>query len=118
MIKLKYLTTSIIALTAVFALAACDDKPESTTSEKVNEVATDVNNVVKEAGEKVDEVVLEAGQAADSAGKKMTELVDSADAAAEESGEKITDIATDAGNAIEDACESAKEGVAAQDTDC
>ena len=36
----------------------------------------------------------------------------------EEAGEKIDETATDMGNKVEDACEEAKEGMNAQDTDC
>ena len=38
--------------------------------------------------------------------------------AMKDAGDKMGDMATDAGNAIEDACEEAKEGVNAKDTDC
>lgn len=37
---------------------------------------------------------------------------------AESVGEKVDEVVTDAGNAVEDACEEAKEGVEAKDTDC
>ena len=36
----------------------------------------------------------------------------------ERAGEEIDNAANDAGNAIEDACEEAKEGMDADDTDC
>ena len=36
----------------------------------------------------------------------------------ERAGEEIDNAANDAGNAIEDACEEAKEGMGADDTDC
>jgi predicted small secreted protein len=36
----------------------------------------------------------------------------------ERAGEKIDNAASDAGNAVEDACEDAKEGMGADDTDC
>lgn len=43
---------------------------------------------------------------------------DSDDGAAEKAGATIDNSTTDLGNKIEDACEKAKEGVNAQDTDC
>lgn len=36
----------------------------------------------------------------------------------EEAGEKIDETTTDMGNKVEDACEEAKEGMGAKDTDC
>ncbi|HDY84236.1 hypothetical protein LCGC14_0507700 [marine sediment metagenome] len=43
---------------------------------------------------------------------------DNNDGPAEKAGESIDNATTDMGNAVEDACEKAKEGVNAQDTDC
>lgn len=43
---------------------------------------------------------------------------DSDDGAAEKAGATIDNTTTDLGNKIEDACEKAKEGVGANDTDC
>jgi len=45
-------------------------------------------------------------------------VAEKAGEAMDRTGEKIEQAATDAGNAIEDACESVKEGVDAEDTDC
>lgn len=40
------------------------------------------------------------------------------DGPAETTGEKIDNTMTELGNKVEDACEDAKEGVGAEDTDC
>jgi len=56
MIKLKYLTTFLIALAAVFTLSACAGNAES-TGEKVDEIASDVGHAIKDACEGVKETV-------------------------------------------------------------
>lgn len=54
--KLKFLSTTLIALTAVFALSACNSDAED-TGEKVDEVVTDVGNAIEDACEDVKEGV-------------------------------------------------------------
>ncbi|WP_339721082.1 hypothetical protein [uncultured Paraglaciecola sp.] len=50
----KYLTTTILALTAVFALSACDGEAED-AGEKLDEIATDAGNAVEDACEDLKE---------------------------------------------------------------
>jgi uncharacterized lipoprotein YehR (DUF1307 family) len=76
--KLKFLTTSLIALTAVLALSACDSKPE-TAGEKVDEAITDVGNAVEDAGEKVGEAATDAGNAIEDACENIKEGVKAKD---------------------------------------
>lgn len=52
--NLKYLTTTLMALTAVFALSACDGEAED-AGEKLDEVVTDAGNAVEDACEDVKE---------------------------------------------------------------
>jgi len=50
--NLKYITTTLMALTAVFALSACDGEAEN-AGEKVDEMVTDAGNAVEDACEDV-----------------------------------------------------------------
>jgi hypothetical protein len=50
--NLKYFTTTLMALTAMFALSACDGKGED-AGEKVDEMVTDAGNAVEDACEDV-----------------------------------------------------------------
>lgn len=43
---------------------------------------------------------------------------DSNDGPLEKAGQSVDNAATDMGNTVEDACEDAKEGVGAKNTDC
>lgn len=52
--NLKYFTTTLVALTAVFALSACDDGAEN-AGEKLDEMATDAGNAVEDACEDLKE---------------------------------------------------------------
>jgi hypothetical protein len=54
--NLKYFTTTLLALTTVFALSACDDGAEN-AGEKLDEVVTDAGNAVEDACEDVKEGV-------------------------------------------------------------
>lgn len=54
--NLKYFTSTLLALTAVFALSACDGEAE-TAGEKLDEVVTDAGNAVEDACEDVKEGV-------------------------------------------------------------
>ncbi|MBU3004564.1 hypothetical protein [Paraglaciecola arctica] len=51
---LKYFTTTLLALTAVFALSACDGEAED-AGEKLDEIATDAGNAVEDACEDLKE---------------------------------------------------------------
>lgn len=53
---LKYFTSTLLALTAVFALSACDGEAEN-AGEKLDEVVTDAGNAVEDACEDVKEGV-------------------------------------------------------------
>lgn len=52
--NLKYFTTTLLALTAVFALSACDGEAED-AGEKLDEIATDAGNAVEDACEDLKE---------------------------------------------------------------
>lgn len=52
--NLNYITTTLMALTAVFALTACDGEGEE-AGEKLDEVVTDAGNAVEDACEDVKE---------------------------------------------------------------
>lgn len=52
--NLKYITTTLMALIAVFALTACDGEGEE-AGEKLDEVVTDAGNAVEDACEDVKE---------------------------------------------------------------
>lgn len=54
--NLKYFTSTLLALTAVFALSACDGEAEN-AGEKLDEVVTDAGNAVEDACEDVKEGV-------------------------------------------------------------
>ena len=101
MTKFRYLTISLIALTAVFALSACDDKPVK-IDDKITGVVQNVGDVIEGAGKKVNQVVIDtskaAQNAADSAGEKMTKIVKDAEIAADKAGKEMTQAITDAGN--------------------
>lgn len=58
--NLKYFTTTLLALTAVFALSACDGEAEN-AGEKLDEVVTDAGNAVEDACEDVKEGVKAEG---------------------------------------------------------
>lgn len=53
---LKYLSTSLITIFAVFILSACAGNAES-TGEKIDEIASDVGNAIEDACESVKEKV-------------------------------------------------------------
>ncbi|TYK65727.1 hypothetical protein [Colwellia echini] len=53
---IKYLTNTLITLTAVFALSACSDQFEE-AGEKADEAVTDAGNAVEDACEDVKEGV-------------------------------------------------------------
>jgi hypothetical protein len=53
--NLKYFTTTLLALTAVFALSACDDGGAENAGEKLDEMATDAGNAVEDACEDLKE---------------------------------------------------------------
>lgn len=52
--NLNYITTTLMALTAVLALTACDGEGEE-AGEKLDEVVTDAGNAVEDACEDVKE---------------------------------------------------------------
>jgi len=54
--NLKKFTMTLLALTAVFTLSACDGEAEN-TGEKLDEMATDAGNAVEDACEDVKEGV-------------------------------------------------------------
>lgn len=101
MTKFRYLTISLIALTAVFSLSACDDKPVK-IDDKITGVVQNVGDVIEGAGKKVNQVVIDtskaAQNAADSTGEKMTKIVKDAEIAADKAGKEMTQAITDAGN--------------------
>jgi uncharacterized lipoprotein YehR (DUF1307 family) len=53
----KKITTSLVALVAVFGLAACGDDGAEEAGEKVDEIVTDAGNAVEDACEEVKEGV-------------------------------------------------------------
>ncbi|MGS2719047.1 hypothetical protein [Paraglaciecola aestuariivivens] len=50
----KHMTTTLLALVAVFALSACEGEAEN-AGEKLDEVVTDAGNAVEDACEEVKE---------------------------------------------------------------
>lgn len=54
---LKLLANTLIVMTAVFGLAACNDGEAENAGEKVDEIVTDAGNAVEDACEDVKEGV-------------------------------------------------------------
>lgn len=52
--NLRNITTTLLALTAVFALSACEG-PAETTGEKLDQAVTDAGNAVEDACEDMKE---------------------------------------------------------------
>jgi len=98
-IKRILIQGALVAVTAM-SITACSDDHDSVSK---NDSATTDNKVE---------------QTIDKASDQLKKTGDALSDKAHEAGEAIDDKATDAGNAVEDACEKAKEGMNAKDSDC
>ncbi|SBS35270.1 hypothetical protein MSP8887_03824 [Marinomonas spartinae] len=109
-IKRILIQGALVAVTAM-SITACSDDHDSAS--KNNSATTD--NKVEQTIDKAGDQLKKTGDAISDKAHKAGEVIDDK---AHKAGEAIDDKATDAGNAVEDACEKAKEGMNAKDSDC
>lgn len=75
----KIFTNTLIAMMAVFALAACDDGPAENAGEQLDEMTSDAGDAMEDAGDNIEDAANDAGNAIEDACEDVKEGVDAKD---------------------------------------